>query len=38
MIETLDLLYVAFLEKRLGDPWKNEQAKIKKWLKGGKES
>lgn len=35
MIETLDLLYVAFLEKRLGDPWKNELAKIKKWLKGG---
>jgi len=34
LIETIDLLYVAFLERRLGDKWKHESSKIKKWLKG----
>jgi len=34
LIETLDLLYVVFLERRLGDKWKHETSKIKKWLKG----
>lgn len=34
LIETLDLLYVLFLERRLGDAWKAETSKIKKWLKG----
>jgi hypothetical protein len=33
MIETIDLLYVAFLEQRLGDNWKHASGKIKKWLK-----
>ena len=34
LIETVDLLYAAFLERRLGDKWKSESGKIKKWLKG----
>jgi hypothetical protein len=34
MIETVDLLYAAFLERRLGDKWKPEAAKVRKWLKG----
>ena len=33
LLETLDLLYAAFLERRLGDPWTKETAKIKKWLR-----
>jgi hypothetical protein len=32
LLETLDLLYVAFLERRLGDAWGKETARIKKWL------
>ncbi len=36
LIETVDLLYVAFLGHRLGDKWKNESGKIKKWLKTAK--
>jgi hypothetical protein len=34
LIETVDLLYAAFLERRLSDKWKSESGKIKKWLKG----
>ena len=34
LIETVDLLFAAFLERRLGDRWKNESGKMKKWLKG----
>lgn len=34
LIETLDLLYVVYLERRLGDRWKAESGKMKKWLKG----
>lgn len=34
LLETLDLLYAAFLERRLGDHWKPELSKMKKWLRG----
>lgn len=33
LLETVDLLYTAFLDHRLGDGWTKEVAKIKKWLK-----
>jgi hypothetical protein len=34
LLETLDLLYAAFLQRRLGDEWSKESAKMKKWLRG----
>jgi hypothetical protein len=37
LLETLDLLYGVFLQHRLGEGWKSEVTKIKKWLKGGGE-
>ncbi|MFO0966459.1 MAG: hypothetical protein U0793_12860 [Gemmataceae bacterium] len=33
LLETLDLLYQAFLERRLGDAWTKELGRMKKWLK-----
>jgi hypothetical protein len=33
LLETMDLLYNAFLQRRLGDPWEIECAKMKKWLR-----
>jgi hypothetical protein len=33
LLETMDLLYAAFLDHRLSDNWVKETAKIKKWLK-----
>jgi len=32
LLETLDLLYAAFLERRLGEAWIKETARMKKWL------
>jgi hypothetical protein len=32
LLETLDLLYDAFNEKRAGDAWSKELAKMQKWL------
>ena len=32
LLETMDLLYVAFLTHRLGEGWKTEAGRIKKWL------
>src|SRR5262245_11858741 len=32
LLETLDLLYAAFLERRLTDAWTKETAHMKKWL------
>jgi hypothetical protein len=32
LLETVDLLYVAFLTHRLGEDWKTEAGRIKKWL------
>jgi hypothetical protein len=32
LLETLDLVYAAFIQRRLGDPWAKEATKIKKWL------
>lgn len=32
LLETLDLMYKSFLERRLGDAWAKETAKMKKWL------
>jgi hypothetical protein len=32
LLETLDLMYAAFIQRRLGDGWTKEAAKIKKWL------
>jgi hypothetical protein len=32
LLETLDLVYAAFIKHRLGDPWTKEANKIKKWL------
>ncbi len=32
LLETLDLLYATFLERRLGDDWNRETARMKKWL------
>ncbi|MBI2807950.1 MAG: hypothetical protein HYX68_23445 [Planctomycetes bacterium] len=33
LLETLDLLYAAYLNHRLGDAWGKEAARIKKWLR-----
>ena len=33
LLETLDLLYAAFLQRRLGDPWIKEASRMKKWLR-----
>jgi hypothetical protein len=33
LLETLDLLYAAFLSHRLSDDWPKETSKIKKWLR-----
>ncbi len=33
LLETLDLMYSAFLQRRLGEPWPQELAKMKKWLR-----
>jgi hypothetical protein len=33
LLETMDLLYAAFLQHRLTDGWTKEAAKIKKWLR-----
>jgi hypothetical protein len=33
LLETVDLLYAAFLQRRLGEAWTKETAKIKKWLR-----
>jgi len=32
LMETLDLIYGAFCERRLGEQWTKELAKMKKWL------
>ncbi len=32
LLETLDLMYQAFLRRRLGDGWPKELARMKKWL------
>jgi hypothetical protein len=32
LIETLDLLYDAFLSKRLGPGWPEELSRVQKWL------
>ncbi len=32
LLETIDLMYAAFLQHRLGDGWTKESARIKKWL------
>ena len=32
LLETLDLLYAAFLQRRLGDAWTREAGRMKKWL------
>jgi len=32
LLETLDLMYAAFIARRLGDAWTKEAGKIKKWL------
>jgi hypothetical protein len=34
LLETLDLMYAAFLQHRLGDAWAKETSRIKKWLHG----
>lgn len=33
LLETLDLLYQAFLQRRLADEWTKELGRMKKWLK-----
>lgn len=33
LMETLDLMYAAFLKRRLGDAWTKEAARMKKWLR-----
>src|SRR5581483_8354345 len=35
LLETLDLLYAAFSERRCSTAWPKDMAKIKKWLHGG---
>jgi hypothetical protein len=37
LLETLDLTYGAFTQRRLSDDWNKESAKMKKWLRGGAE-
>jgi hypothetical protein len=32
LLETLDLMYAAFISRRLGDAWTKEAGKMKKWL------
>lgn len=32
LLETLDLMYQAFLRRRLGDDWSKELGRMKKWL------
>lgn len=32
LLETLDLLYQAFIQRRLGDGWTKELGRMKKWL------
>jgi hypothetical protein len=32
LLETLDLMYDAFSQKRAGDPWPKELARMQKWL------
>jgi hypothetical protein len=32
LLETVDLLYAAFLQRRLGEEWSKETARMKKWL------
>ena len=32
LLETLDLMYAVFIQRRLGEPWTKEAARIKKWL------
>ena len=32
LLETVDLLYAEFIQRRLGDAWPKEAAKLKKWL------
>jgi hypothetical protein len=32
LLETLDLMYQAFLRRRLGDDWTKELSRMKKWL------
>lgn len=32
LLETIDLMYAAFIQHRLGDAWTKEAARIKKWL------
>jgi hypothetical protein len=33
LLETIDLLYAFFLQRRLSDDWTKETSKIKKWLR-----
>jgi hypothetical protein len=35
LLETLDLIYGVFSQRRLGDQWTRELAKMKKWLQRG---
>jgi hypothetical protein len=35
LLETMDLVYASFCQRRLGDAWSKEMAKIKKWLHQG---
>ncbi|MCI0640400.1 MAG: hypothetical protein L0Y72_29805 [Gemmataceae bacterium] len=35
LLETVDLLYAAFCERRLSPDWTKETARMKKWLKSG---
>ena len=35
LLETLDLIYGAFSQRRLGESWTRELAKMKKWLQRG---
>ncbi len=37
LLETLDLVYHAFLRRRLGDGWARELGRIRKWLKRDRE-
>jgi hypothetical protein len=32
LLETIDLMYAAFIQHRLGDAWTKEAGRIKKWL------
>ena len=33
LLETLDLVYQAFLRRRLGDGWTKELGRMRKWLR-----